>query len=666
MAKATDDSFALQRNWALKAAGLGLWQFDSSSQSFKGDDLFYELIGSSGKRELSYRNFLNLVSPSDQALVERVLLTCLRQRQSFRLGFQEKRTQTRLRFWGDAIPQTQGMLLLGAIEREGSKELSRPAGGGDESRQQALFEDIIASTPLAIACLRGNDLVIDLANTVFREKAGKEEPLLGRSFLAVMPEMKHQPVFKALRRANQTRQPFQGQALPVSIVRSGRRYKEYYDVCFLPLTTPAQDSVLCFAQEVTSQVQLKQGLTHASQLLENAVDLAGLGTWMIQVPQQRLSFSRLVSDWIGLQPAVCFQEMGHLVLEPTRLEEAYCRALDPGTGRLEVEFDMLNPQTRQYHTFYARGNTFFSSRGRALKIQGVVEDVTIRRKNLQMLQTRVEERSQQLIAAHQERELMHEKLQETHAHLNRSNESLEQLAFIASHDLQEPLRKIQQFCDLVAKKYHRDYVLDEGYLDRIRQGAQRMSLLMEDLFTFSSISHAAAAKKWVDLNQILDQVEKNLAPTLAQTQAQLSRDELPRVRGDARQLEQLWHHLLANALKFASKDSLGHGQRPRIQVRCQEVESQALPWTATLKSSSRRYYVLSVEDNGAGFDERYSERIFGIFQRLHGKTEFTGSGIGLAICQKVVSNHGGIIVAKSPQGRGAVFEVYLPKPESTV
>ncbi len=250
------------------------------------------------------------------------------------------------------------------------------------------------------------------------------------------------------------------------------------------------------------------------------------------------------------------------------------------------------------------------------------------------------------------------KLLQSNEYLSRSNESLEQFAYIASHDLQEPLRKIRQFSDLLVKYYQREQVLKEEYLDRIRHSAGRMSELVRDLLVFSQISNAAPQLKKVDLQAVFNQVQETLSVALEETKAELSIVIPPQVKGDAMQLEQLWQNLLSNALKFSSKDTNGQTQIPRIQINAQLLTAEQLP--EELAGKKRDYYELSIQDNGVGFEAKYADRIFGVFQRLHSKSEFKGSGVGLSICQKVVHNHGGIITAESVLGKGALFKVYLP------
>ncbi|RYF47233.1 MAG: hypothetical protein EOO39_48620, partial [Cytophagaceae bacterium] len=152
----------------------------------------------------------------------------------------------------------------------------------------------------------------------------------------------------------------------------------------------------------------------------------------------------------------------------------------------------------------------------------------------------------------------------------------------------------------------------------------------------------------------------NLAVAIEESKAQIDVDDLPTVQGDPTQLEQLFQNLLANAIKFSRVDLQGNPVIPHVQISACLMALDELPAAIRPGRQARAYYRIDVIDNGVGFEEKYTNRIFQVFQRLHGTNEFAGTGIGLAICQKVVTNHGGIITATSQPGQGATFSVYLP------
>lgn len=254
--------------------------------------------------------------------------------------------------------------------------------------------------------------------------------------------------------------------------------------------------------------------------------------------------------------------------------------------------------------------------------------------------TRLAEQQQQLTQMN--RELVH------------SNESLQQFAYIASHDLQEPLRKVQSFSKLLAEQYG-DQLEGNGLdmINRMQSSARRMSELIRDLLNYARLTTEKEPLAATDLNDVIDEALTDLDLRIQETQPTMQIDTLPTVNGRAVQLRQLFHNLLSNALKFQPP-----GQKPMIAVTCQVADPAALP--AEL-SARRAYWQIDVRDNGIGFHQHYTDRIFEVFQRLHGKNKFAGTGVGLAVCRRVVQTHGGAIVATSQLGAGAVFSIFLPK-----
>lgn len=239
--------------------------------------------------------------------------------------------------------------------------------------------------------------------------------------------------------------------------------------------------------------------------------------------------------------------------------------------------------------------------------------------------------------------------------LNRSNESLQQFAYIASHDLQEPLRKIQQFGELLQTQYA--HVLGGGvdYLGRMQAAASRMSTLIRDLLAYSRISTGQHTTTPVSLTKVVGMALADLELRIRESEAVVEVDPLPTVAGDATQLGQLFQNLLSNAFKFRQAEL-----PPVVTIRAHQVAATDLPPSVKPVRTVPQYHRFDVVDNGIGFDPKYVDRIFQVFQRLHGKSEFAGTGIGLAICEKVVTNHGGAITASSQPGQGATFSIYLP------
>jgi PAS domain S-box-containing protein len=244
--------------------------------------------------------------------------------------------------------------------------------------------------------------------------------------------------------------------------------------------------------------------------------------------------------------------------------------------------------------------------------------------------------------------------------LNLSNDNLEQFAYVASHDLQEPLRKIQSFGELLTVHYGHN-LDDEGLniIHRMSAAATRMSLLIKDLLNYSRLTTQQTPFKKVDLNLLLTDILDDLSVAVSESGVVIERENLPVINGDSAQLQQLFMNLLSNALKFRHPDITPHIRVSARRLLATDIPPSALATPAD-SSPNRPFHQISITDNGIGFDEKYTDRIFQVFQRLHGKAQYPGSGVGLAICRKVVLNHRGGLTAQSKPGEGATFIIYLP------
>jgi len=243
------------------------------------------------------------------------------------------------------------------------------------------------------------------------------------------------------------------------------------------------------------------------------------------------------------------------------------------------------------------------------------------------------------------------------AKLERRNRALRDFAYIASHDLQEPLRKIRAFSNLVLEDYG-DAVDETGqdYLARMQDAAERMSQLINDLLVYSRITTQAQPFEKVDLNRIARNVRNDLDLRIAELDGTVEIGALPTIEADPTQIRQVFQNLIGNALKFHKPD-----EPPRVEVDATvEPASESLQQNGRLAASCSEMCRLTVRDNGIGFEESYTDRIFSPFKRLHGRDEYEGTGMGLAICRRIVERHGGDISVESRPGDGTTFTVLLP------
>jgi signal transduction histidine kinase len=265
-------------------------------------------------------------------------------------------------------------------------------------------------------------------------------------------------------------------------------------------------------------------------------------------------------------------------------------------------------------------------------------------KDIRAIAADVEDMRQNIVAELDASRSAEAQLDEQTIELRRSNAELEQFAYVASHDLQEPLRKITSFCQLLERRY-RDKLDDRGveYIDFAVDGAKRMQVLINDLLTFSRVGRLNSAQSDVELDTALDAALANLSIAIEESGAEITRptEHLPHVVGDPTLMAMLWQNLIGNAVKFRRD-----GVAPRIVIECHRDDDEQ--WLITLS------------DNGIGIAPEFVDKVFVIFQRLHGRDAYGGTGIGLALCKKIVEHHGGMIWIDTAYTEGTRFRFTLP------
>ena len=245
-------------------------------------------------------------------------------------------------------------------------------------------------------------------------------------------------------------------------------------------------------------------------------------------------------------------------------------------------------------------------------------------------------------------------LKKNNKEYSKMNKELNSFSYISSHDLQEPLRKIQTFSSRIMEK---EYVnLSESgkdYLSRMQNAAKRMQILIEDLISYSKLDSSEKAFQKVDLNTIIEKVQRDLKKTIEEKKAIIDSGPLCELNAIPYQFRQLINNILSNSLKFSDP-----ARQLLITVKTKIINRNQLNFKKN--ASVKNYCHINISDTGIGFEPRYSKRIFEVFQRLNGRDEYEGTGIGLAICKKIVENHNGVITATAQLNVGASFDIYIP------
>ena len=287
------------------------------------------------------------------------------------------------------------------------------------------------------------------------------------------------------------------------------------------------------------------------------------------------------------------------------------------------------------------------------KINRALKD-TQERKEKEIIVEKLKMQTAELLTVNKELVLQNEEKEKRAVELIAANNELLSFTYISSHDLQEPLRKIQIFAGHILGKENQN-LSDTGkdYFQRIQSAAERMQRLIEDLLVFSRVNSAERIFTHTDLNIIIEEVKSELKDAIQKKRATIEVAEICPANIIRFQFHQLMHNLISNALKFSNPDI-----PPHIIIKSRIAKGSTLQNKKL--SPEKDYCHISVKDNGIGFEPEFHDRIFEVFQRLHEKSEYTGTGIGLAIVQKIVDNHNGIITATSETDKGATFDIYIP------
>ena len=390
------------------------------------------------------------------------------------------------------------------------------------------------------------------------------------------------------------------------------------------------DGLLLFSKDVTQEKLYEEQLFIQNRLLSEAERVANIGSFRWSLGKEQIKYSDNVYRLFGFEPHEFDDEFGRLLtfLHPNDFERVKADFEEARQQKSKIDLVFrIYTKTNELKYMNTIGECHLKE-GKWYMV-GVIRDVTKQIEAESILQTKNTE-------------------------LKRSNSDLEAFNRVASHDLQEPLRKIQMFVSrLDEEENHRLNKRSHGYLAKIKSSSDRMRNLINNLLSYSKVEDVPEKHTRVDLNDALSNVLEDLGERVNELKADINSDSLPVVNGVQFQLEQLFANLIGNSLKYIQP-----GTKPVIKIKSKIVNGKEVPSEVPIPNIS--FVKLQFIDNGIGFDKKYQEKIFEIFQRLHGKNEFSGTGLGLSICKKIVQSHDGVIYAKGEVGKGAEFTVYLP------
>src|SRR5688572_10291729 len=398
--------------------------------------------------------------------------------------------------------------------------------------------------------------------------------------------------------------------------------------------------ILLAIEDVTEYRRAEQIIAEREKLFREMADNAPVMIWVAGPDNQRTFFNK---TWLAYTGRTLRQEIGNGWMENInkvdlqRFMEVYNRAFNIQEP-FRVEY-RLRRYDGEYRWILSVGKPTYSPEGVFTGFLGPCTEIHDQRLINEELEKRVQLRTHEL--------------QDKNEELERSNNELQQFAYVASHDLQEPLRKIIAFSDRLGHFKEAFPEKGQNYVDKIMQAAERMTRLIDDLLNFSRTSRRTEKFKRIDLNKLLENVLVDFDEIINQKIATIHQDKLPTVEAIPVQIEQLFHNILSNAFKFTKKDI-----PPVISISLNKLTPEQ---TREMNLNTATDYIeIIFRDNGIGFNPEFREQIFVIFKRLNDREQYPGTGIGLALCRKIVNNHGGKMYVESEENDGAAFHVILP------
>jgi PAS domain S-box-containing protein len=524
------------------------------------------------------------------------------------------------------------------------------------------YLSLLMQLPTAVSVCKGKDLRIELANKKSLEIWGKsKEEVLSKPVFEVFPELLDQGFDSIINDVVQNGKRFEAKELPVELVRHGKKETLFINFAYDPLSGPTGEieGFIATGVDVTELVLARKAADEAYTKFRNVVELAPDPILILKGEEMILEVanSALFELWQVDESAL---NKPFLEILPEMKDQPFLGLLRNVLHSGESFFGVEVPATfkrksGKMETLYVNFSyqPFREKDGKITGVLVLATNVTEQVISKQQLEAKNKELEDLAATLEQKVENRTKDFKELNESLLHANEELEQFAYVASHDLQEPLRKIRVYTNM-ATEFGDLSPQVETYLHKVMTSASRMSDLIKSLLDYSRTNVGRVRKVPVDLKEIITLILSDYELLLGQKEAVVEVGDLPVVYSLPLPMNQLFFNLLGNSLKFTRK-----GVKPVIKIGCEKISKEEMAGFPSL-SPSTDFVKIWVQDNGIGFDQEYAGKIFTIFQRLTERSQYGGYGIGLALCKKVVESNGGIIYAQGKSQEGATFTVILP------
>lgn len=504
---------------------------------------------------------------------------------------------------------------------------------------------VIESAPFPIGIYTGREMRIEMLNQAIVDVWGKGSgsALVGKTYYEVLPELESQGIFPILDRVYMTGIPFHARNQRIDLVVDGKPGAYYFNYSFTPLFDQTGNvyGVMNTAADVTDLNIAKMQIEQNERNFRSMLKQAPVAMCIMLGPRHIVHVANdlIVNLWGKSQDEVInkpiidtlpeVQQQGLIAI----LDQVYTTGCSYRAVNHPIRLLRNGKEEIVYQDFVYE--PYKDADGTILGVLAITIDVT-----------------EQVLARQKIEEIVAERTRD----LQKSNAELSQFAYIASHDLQEPARKISTFISMVNKSIgDRVDPKSKSYIEKIETSSRRMLTLIRDVLAISQLSKIDGKLEKVNLDKVLKEVCNEFELVIEEKHAIIGSDPLPVIDAIPVQMSQLFGNLISNALKFSKP-----GIQPRIQIQVEKLSRRDIGNQFDLKEANA-YYKITVTDNGIGFSQGNASQIFDIFQRLHSRSEYEGTGIGLAMCRKIVENHGGHIFASAEPGVGAAFTVVLPE-----
>ncbi|MCW3094175.1 MAG: hypothetical protein JWP81_5244, partial [Ferruginibacter sp.] len=473
---------------------------------------------------------------------------------------------------------------------------------------------------------------------------------LGKPMLEALPELPDQDYKKILDKVYLTGETFLGKEFPIMLARHDGAIPELRHFNFTNQPIYDEDEringIFTFGYEVTDEIVGRKILAEITAERMAMLEAIPQCAWTAAVNGDITYVNKFFYDYTGLAESETLIWGWTKVVAPNQVEQMYKRykRLIYAGKDFELEFLMKRNRDEAYRWHLLRALAIRDQFGTIISWVGTSTDINDQKLFSEVLENQVAERTKSLKIANEE--------------LGHSNKNLEQFAYIASHDLQEPLRKIKIFSSMFNDQFPDMPEKAKELVNKINSSTERMTALIKDVLNFSKLTLSEFIFEKVDLDAILKDTINEFDLLILQKNATVTFDNLPAIEAIPLQMKQLFYNLLSNALKFSYP-----GRDPAIHIAWKIVTPENVKENPKL-NDDLSYGEVIFKDNGIGFDQQFAEKIFRIFQRLHSRQKYVGTGIGLALCQSIAINHGGEIYAEAKENEGAAFHILLPVSQS--